>query len=102
MKRRKFGRRLSSCLFRPWALNGCLEPADLAVKQKNVTHGVNRSSLCLTVFCLTVFVLRSFAFVFCLRDGESRSALVGRIDSTSRAQRQNTKAGSGENIEYIA
>ena len=29
-------------------------------------------------------------------------ALVGRIDSTSRAQRQNTKAGSGENIEYIA
>ena len=29
-------------------------------------------------------------------------ALVGRLDSTSRAQRQNTKAGSGENIEYIA
>ena len=29
-------------------------------------------------------------------------ALVGRIDSTSRAQRQNTKAGSGENKECAA
>ena len=29
-------------------------------------------------------------------------ALAGRIDSTSRAQRQNTKAGSGENKECAA
>ena len=29
-------------------------------------------------------------------------ALVGRLDSTSRAQRQNTKAGSGENKECAA
>ena len=64
------GEKVVELLYPSCGPNGCLDPADLAVKQKNVTHGVNRSSLCLTVF----------AFVFRLRDGESRSALAGRID----------------------
>ena len=62
------GEKVVELLYPSCGPNGCLDPADLAVKQKNVTHGVNRSSLCLTVF----------AFVFRLRDGESRSALPRR------------------------